>query len=72
MSVYDQKKLVAEDPDYVAMKRFENSLEKLLERYPDGCPDKVIAQALMVSEEEVEEMYQKAVLKLRMVMGVEK
>jgi hypothetical protein len=31
----------------------------------------VIAQALLVSEPEVEELYQKAVIKLRLLMGVE-
>jgi hypothetical protein len=71
MSVYEQKKRVSEDPDYVALKRFEFSLLKLIDRYPEGCPDKVIAQALLVSEEEVEELYQKAIARLRLIMGVE-
>lgn len=71
MNIYEQKKRVAEEPDYVALKRFDYSLAKLLERYPDGCPDKVIAQALLVSEEEVEELYQTAIARLRIIMGVE-
>ena len=70
MNSHEQKKLVAEDPNYVALKRFEFSLEKVLDRYPEGCPDRLIAQALMIPEHEVEELYQNAVVKLRMIMGV--
>lgn len=53
------------DPDYILTRRFENSVEKLVERYPDGAPDRVIAQALGVEEEEVEPMYQEIINKLR-------
>lgn len=56
------------DPNYIALKRFGYSLEQLLQRYPDGCPDRVIAQALLIPEEEVEEVYQSIVQKLRDVM----
>jgi len=58
------------DPDFVNLKRFDYSLAKLLERYPEGCPDRVIAHALLVSEEEVEELYDIAVERLRELMGV--
>lgn len=70
MNSFDWKKRVAEDPDFIALKRFDFSMKKLLERYPEGCPDKVIAQALCIAEVEVEELYQKAVIQLRMIMGV--
>ena len=56
------------DPNYIASKRFGYSLEQLLQRYPDGCPDRVIAQALLIPEEEVEEVYKSIVQKLRDVM----
>lgn len=61
---------IEKDPDFIASKRFDFSLKKALERYPDGCPDKVVAQALMIPEHEVEELYLKAVSKIRMIMGV--
>lgn len=53
------------DRDYILLKRFDYSLEKLLRRYPDGAPDEVIAQALGIKPEEVEEIYQNLVLKIR-------
>mgnify|MGYP000935186440 CR=1 FL=1 len=58
------------DPDFIDMKRFGYSLQALLARYPDGVPDKYIAQALSVTEEEVEMLYQQTVAKLRERMGV--
>jgi hypothetical protein len=62
--------LIAEDPDFIALRRFDFSLVKLMASYPEGCPDKTIAAALLIPEEEVEELYQKAVARLRMIMGV--
>jgi hypothetical protein len=71
MNPLEAKRRVETDPDYIYLKRFEFSLKKLLERYPEGCPDKVIAAALMIPEHEVEDLYQKAVVRLRMIMGVD-
>lgn len=62
--------LVEHDDDYVHIKRFDFSLKKVIDRYPDGAPNKVVAQALMISEEEAEELYQKVVEKLRKSMKV--
>lgn len=70
MNPIEAKKKVETEPDFIALKRFDFSLEKLLERYPEGCPDRIIANALMIAEAEVEELYEKAVAKLRIIMGV--
>lgn len=59
-----------EDPDWIAIKRYSNSLKVLEKRYPDGCPDHIIAQALGITETEVEEHYQKIVACLRLGIGV--
>lgn len=56
------------DPDFILIKRFNNSLAKLLDRYPEGAPDRIIAQALGITEEEVVAMYDKIVVKLRGMM----
>lgn len=65
------KKMLENDPDYIASKRFDNSLAKLMARYPDGCPDRIIATALLIEETEVEKRYHEIVLKLRKDMGVD-
>jgi hypothetical protein len=53
------------DPDFICIRRFDYSVETLLERFPDGAPDKTIAQALMISIEDVESLYNGIVAKLR-------
>ena len=70
MSPQELRKRVETEADFVNLKRFNYSLEKLLERYPEGCPNRVIAHALDIAEDEVEELYQMAVCKLRVLMGV--
>lgn len=62
------KDLIDLDPDFIAIKRFDFSLKKALERYPDGAPDKVIAQALNMSEEELKVLYESVLEKLRKKM----
>lgn len=72
MSPDETCRLINEDPDFINSKRFDNSLSKMLERYPDGtAPAKLVAQALMMSEDEVEEIYQGIVSKMRAAMKIE-
>jgi hypothetical protein len=71
MTLEEIRHKIDTDPDFVHAKRFDNSLKILLEKYPEGAPAKVVAQALLLTEEEVEDLYQKAVVKLRRVMKVE-
>lgn len=64
-------RLINEDPNFVHLKRFDYSLEKVLDRFPDGVPNRMISAALMISEEEVEEISKSAILKIRAALGVE-
>lgn len=64
------KRRIQEDPDFVFLKRFDYSLQKLLERYPEGCPERIIANALMLTEEDIDILYDKLVIKLRNSMGI--
>jgi hypothetical protein len=64
------KQLIESDPDFIYSKRFNYSLAELQKRYPDGCPDRIIAAVLMITEDDVEAIYQKIVVKLRNAMGV--
>lgn len=56
------------DPDFILIRRFDYSLKKLVERYPDGAPDRIIAQALGIEEHEVQEIYRGIVLKLKSIL----
>lgn len=72
MSEEDVAKIrVANDEDFVWSKRYGFSLAEVVERYPDGCPDHVVAQVLLVTEEEVEGWYQRVVRKLRSLMRID-
>ena len=65
-----RKDLVRTDPDFVNIKRFDYSLARLMDRYPDGAPDTVIADALMVDEAAVDRIYQLIIKKMRQYMVV--
>lgn len=64
------RRRVSEEPDYVNVKRFGFSLARLKERYPDECPDGVVADAMMVPEDQVQVLYEGIAAKLRGIMGV--
>ena len=71
MTTNEIRSRIADDPDFVGLKRFDYSMKKLLERYPEGCPNRVITHALMIAEGEVEDLYQQAVEHLREIMRIE-
>lgn len=71
MKTKEVQRLISEDPDWVNLKRFDYSLEKVLDRFPDGAPTHTIAAALMISEEEVDEIAKTAIIKIRQALGVE-
>lgn len=67
----EAKQKVASDEDFVFLKRFDYSLKELVAKHPGGVPDRVIAAALMVTEEDVRDLYDEVILKLRRAMKVE-
>jgi len=68
MDTNEIKERLQSDPDFINIKRFDYSMKKLLERYPDGAPPNVIAQGLMMTEEELEVMYQNILGKMREII----
>lgn len=67
----EAKLRISDEDDFILLKRFDYSLKNLLNRHPSGVPDRVIAAALMITEDDVEDIYQDIVLKLRHTMKVE-
>jgi hypothetical protein len=65
-----QYRLLSE-PDFIDLKRFDYSIAEALARYPDGLPDRLIAQGLGISEDEVAAIYLKVVRDLRSLMMVD-
>jgi hypothetical protein len=70
MTSEEARKRIATETNFIFMKRFDNSLERFMDRYPDGAPVRVIAQALMMTEDEVESVLQGVIEKLRVSMNV--
>lgn len=55
-----QKKIKLEE-DYIRCPKFGNSLSKFTMKNSEGVENSTIARLLMISEEEVEKMYQEAI-----------
>lgn len=61
VTLEDVKEAISSDTDFIALPRFQCSLRRFVDRYPDGAPNNTsIAKALCLSETEVEEIYAKA------------
>lgn len=59
-----QRRLLDEE-DFINLKRFDFSIAEVERRYPDGVPDRIIAQGLNLSDAEYEARYQDIVNRLR-------
>lgn len=64
----DIKKKILEDPDFIKSFKYGNSLSKFLSRNQEELQNNTIARLLMLTEKEVEEIYQEAIDKLRSSM----
>jgi hypothetical protein len=53
------------DGDFVDMPKFGNSLNKMLDAYPDGVPETLIKKALHLTQKELDDIYNCAIIKLR-------
>jgi hypothetical protein len=56
---------IREDPDFVNLPRFNFSAKAVAEKFPDGAPHRLIAQAFGLREEQVAEEYDRIVAALR-------
>jgi len=61
---------IQDDPDFISLRRYGYSVNKLLEKYPNGVPDHIIADGLLMTEIELEERYKAIVTCLRARIGV--
>ena len=62
---------IYEDEDFIYCPRLGNSLEKLIEKNPEGVDDERIAKVLLMEESEVETIFQSAIKKFRKSMGLD-
>jgi hypothetical protein len=64
-------KKILEEEDYIRCPKFSNSLNRFTERNDNGVENATISRLLMMSEEEVERVYQEAIRWLRQDMANE-
>ena len=65
MPKFDFKNRVLEEPDFIKSLGCGNSLSKYLSENTQTLSNSTIARLLKISEEEVEEIYQDSICKLR-------
>lgn len=65
----DLKKRIETEDDFIKHSKTNNSLKKFLAKNPDGADNKLIAKMLLMTEEQVEAIYQECVVELREELG---
>ena len=68
--IEEKKKRISEEEDFIDYPKFKNSVKKLIEKYPDGVNEETIAKVLLMSEEEVNEIYLRSIKKLQKKLDV--
>ena len=66
----EKKKRINTEEDFIDYPKFKNSVKKLIEKYPDGVEDETIAKVLLMTEEEVNEIYLDSIEKIKNKLGV--
>ena len=56
------------DEDFVLSPKHDNSLKRMMDDYPDGAPDNAICKALDMTPSELQETFERAIVKLRSSM----
>ena len=69
MITQEIKDRVAADPGFIYSSRFGDLLEKMMERYPDSVPDRIAAQVLCLTVDDLEALWEGVLVKLRGSMG---
>lgn len=62
------KRKIEEDPDFINSPRYDNSLAVFALKNDDGVDDSYISKVLLISEEEVLKLYDKAISSLKKIM----
>jgi hypothetical protein len=64
------KEKIENDEDFVHCPKMSNSIKKIVDKYPDGVSNLYIAKVLMISEKEVEAMYENILVKIRTALKI--
>ena len=67
----EARERIAVEPDFIFLKRFDYSLAALVDKHPGGVSDRVIAAALMVTEDDVQDIYENIIIKIRDILKID-
>ena len=65
------KEKIEQDPDFINYPKFGNSLKKALESNPNGIKDEIIQKMLLMTQEDIDNTYESAIMKLKNHLGLE-
>jgi transcriptional regulator of nitric oxide reductase len=65
----DMQKKILEEDDFIHAPKYQNSLNKLLAKTDKLLENGAIGRLLLLSEKEVEEIYQQSILELKKEMN---
>ncbi|MDD5650812.1 MAG: hypothetical protein PHF86_10430 [Candidatus Nanoarchaeia archaeon] len=66
------KEKIENDEDFIYCPRLGNSIKNLLKVHPEGIDNERIAKVMLMTEEEVEEVFQNAVKKIQSFLKMRK
>jgi hypothetical protein len=58
------------EEDFVHCPKMNNSIIKIVDKYPDGVEDSYIAKVLLMTEQEVVKIYEAIILKIRQSLNI--
>ena len=64
------KEKILNDEDFIYCPRLGNSLKNLIDKNPEGIDEERISKVLLMTEEEVRLIYNKALEKFRKIIGI--
>ena len=65
-----QNEKIFTDPNYIHCPKMKNSVTEFCNKHPDGVDNEYISRVLLVTPQEVEDIYQSAVQKIRSIIKV--
>lgn len=63
------KEKIKFDPDFVNSPKHNNSLQEIIDAYPNGTPNTIIKRVLCLTDEEFDEINMSILSKLKQVIG---
>lgn len=67
----DLRQRIDTERDFVALPRYGNSIQRVIDKFPNGVPEHLTARALRMSPRQLQMLWGRILRKLRVVLDVE-